>query len=92
MSKEPEKTKGPMDDWHAAHPKPPYEPPRRLWRKALRIEVSDRLFEAVKGKPEKLRLIAEDANGVAIIEWPTRRRSGPATNVFDVFDVERGDV
>jgi hypothetical protein len=89
----PEETKGPMDDWFVAHPKPPYPGSRRNWRKALRVEVSPQFFEAVKAKPGKLRLVAEDANGVAVIERPRRPRSGGSvTNVYDIFDVVREDV
>jgi hypothetical protein len=52
---------------------PPYPGPRR---KALRIEVSRRTFEAVKANPSELKLLAKDANGNPVIERPHRPRTG----------------
>jgi hypothetical protein len=53
-------------EWLLAQPVPMKK------RKALHVEVSQRTFDAVKANPEKLRLIAEDADGNAVIERPGR--------------------
>jgi hypothetical protein len=56
---------------------PPYEPrPKVRRRKALRIEVSPRTFEAVKANPGELKLIAKDRHGNAVVERPHRPRTG----------------
>lgn len=39
-------------------------------RKMLHVEVSRRTFEAVKARPEKLKVLAEDSDGVAVFEKP----------------------
>ena len=46
-------------------------------RKALRIEVSQRTFDAVKANPSELKLLAKDVHGNAVIERPARPRTGP---------------
>ena len=58
---------------------PPYVPPhlRKKRRKALRIEVSKRTFDAVRANPGELKLLAKDANGNPVIERPVRPRTGP---------------
>jgi hypothetical protein len=65
-----------------AQPMPTFEPspygpnarPKVRRRKALRIEVSPRTYEAVKANPSDLKLIAKDAHGNTVIERPARRR------------------
>jgi hypothetical protein len=44
-------------------------------RKAIVAEVGTRMFEAVRAKPEKLRLVAEDEHGNAVIDRPYRPRN-----------------
>jgi hypothetical protein len=79
---EPEKTK-PKEDadswiekYIAENPPPPFVPRRKARRKALRIEVSPRTFEAVKANPGDLKLIAKDRHGNAVVERPHRPRTG----------------
>ena len=50
-----------------AEPMPPFVP-RSKRRKALRIEVSQRTFDAVKANPSELKLLAKDANGNPVVE------------------------
>jgi hypothetical protein len=52
--------------------RPPLPQPKPQ-RKAVLAEVSPRMHAAVKANPEKLRLIAEDANGNAVVDRPYRR-------------------
>ena len=58
---------------------PPYIPPhlRKKRRKALRIEVSQRTFDAVRANPGDLKLLAKDRHGNAVVERPHRPRTGP---------------
>ena len=56
-----------------AEPMPPFVP-RSKRRKALRIEVSQRTFDAVKANPSELKLLAKDANGNPVVERPARPR------------------
>jgi hypothetical protein len=42
--------------------------------KAVLVEVTPRMHAAVKAKPDKLRMIAEDADGNAVIDRPFRPR------------------
>jgi hypothetical protein len=60
-----------LDEWLA---KPP-PPVRRLLPKAILAEVSPRMHAAVQAKPERLRMIAEDAQGNAVIERPYRPKA-----------------
>ena len=46
------------------------QPIPQVKRKMLHVEVSRRTFEAVKERPEKLKVIAEDGDGVAVFEKP----------------------
>jgi hypothetical protein len=58
----------------------PYGPNARLKvrrRKALRIEVSQRTFDAVRANPGDLKLLAKDRHGNAVVERPHRPRTGP---------------
>jgi hypothetical protein len=52
-------------------------PRRKEVRKALRIEVSPRTYEAVKANPGELKLIAKDRHGNTCVERPARPRGGP---------------
>jgi hypothetical protein len=63
-----------MRDALALGPRPKV---RKAVRKALRIEVSPRTFEAVKANPGDLKLIAKDRYGNAVVERPHRPRTGP---------------
>jgi hypothetical protein len=47
-------------------------PPPRPERKVVAVEVTPRMQAAVKARPDKLRMIAEDADGNAVIERPYR--------------------
>jgi hypothetical protein len=51
-------------------------PVRPKRRKALRIEVSQRTFDAVKANPGDLKLLAKDRHGNTVIERPARPRTG----------------
>jgi hypothetical protein len=55
-----------LDEW-LAKPPPPMPEPKP---KAVFVEVSPRMHAAVRARPEKLRLIAEDADGNAVFEKP----------------------
>jgi hypothetical protein len=59
---------------------PPFVPsPRpKQRRKALRIEVSQRTFDAVKANPGDLKLLAKDRHGNPVVERPARRRMSEA--------------
>jgi hypothetical protein len=48
-------------------------PPPRPQRKLVTVEVTPRMHAAVKAKPEKVRMSAEDADGNAVIERPAWR-------------------
>jgi hypothetical protein len=50
-------------------------PVRQKRRKALRIEVSPRTFEAVKANPGELKLLAKDRHGNPVVERPHRLRT-----------------
>lgn len=50
------------------------QPQPQPQRKAVLAEVSPRMHAAVKARPEALRMIAEDAQGNAVIERPYRHR------------------
>jgi hypothetical protein len=54
-----------------AEPMPPFVP-RQKRRKALRIEVSKQMFEAVKANPNELRLTARDARGNSVKARPAQ--------------------
>jgi hypothetical protein len=58
-----------LDEWFAKGP----PPVRQLLPKAILAEVSPRMHAAVQAKPEALRMMAEDADGNAVIERPYRR-------------------
>lgn len=58
-----------LDEFLAKGPPPGV----RLKRKAILAEVSPRMHAAVKAQPEKLRLVAEDEHGNAVIDRPYRR-------------------
>jgi hypothetical protein len=67
-----------------AQPMPPFEPsprPKVRRRTALRIEVSQRTFDAVRANPGDLKLLAKDAHGNPVIERPARRRMTEAEMV-----------
>ena len=60
-----------------AQPMPPFVPRAKSRRKALRIEVSKRTFDAVRANPGELKLLAKDRHGNTVIERPAQRRTGP---------------
>jgi hypothetical protein len=53
----------------------PYRGRAKPRPKVIAAEVSPRMHAAVKARPEKLRMIAEDEHGVAVIERPYRPRA-----------------
>jgi hypothetical protein len=55
-----------------ANPPPPQRRPKP---KAILAEVGPRMHAAVRAKPDKLRMIAEDASGNAVIERPYRPKT-----------------
>lgn len=55
--------------------------PRVKKRKVVIAEVGERMHEAVKAKPEKLRMIAEDEHGNTVIERPYRASHQPPQSV-----------
>jgi hypothetical protein len=61
-------------EWRAKRPDPTKMRMKPKY-KAILAEVSPRMHEAVKAKPEKLRLIAEDEHGNAVVDRPYRRRT-----------------
>jgi hypothetical protein len=54
---------------------PPFRGRAKPRPKVVAAEVSPRMHAAVKARPEKLRMIAEDEHGVAVIERPYRPRA-----------------
>jgi hypothetical protein len=58
-----------LDEWIAENP-PPTGLRRKVKPKAILAEVGPRMFAAAKAKPEKVRIVAEDEHGNAVIDRP----------------------
>jgi hypothetical protein len=68
---------------------PPFRGRAKPRPKMIAAEVSPRMHAAVKAKPDKLRMIAEDAQGNAVIERPYRPRREPYTPAFGDYGQRR---
>jgi hypothetical protein len=49
-------------------------PVRQKRRKALRIEVSQRTFDAARANPSELKILTKDVHGNAVVERPAQPR------------------